>query len=108
MKQAIPLNSQLSTEPSYSLLGTSASLKDRIRIRLKKKAIEILPQESSASISIEDGDPYHGGMIVNADGSHSIARLEHWRVSERGAGAMTLEINLESESILSLALLSSI
>lgn len=79
----------LSRQQLIRILYTS--LKDKSRIRLKKKVIGIHPLESGVSVSIEDGDVYYGDLVVGADGVHSMTRSELWRVaSEAGLGEMTL------------------
>lgn len=58
-------------------------LKDKSRIRLGKKVVEIRHQESVVSALTDDGDVYHGDMAVGADGVHSITRSELWRIANR-------------------------
>ncbi|KAJ5657109.1 hypothetical protein N7507_009059 [Penicillium longicatenatum] len=58
------------------------SLPDRSKVLTSQKAVKIEPSDGDITVWTEDGTKYPGDLVVGADGVHSIARSEIWRMAE--------------------------
>ncbi|PGH18167.1 hypothetical protein AJ80_04554 [Polytolypa hystricis UAMH7299] len=56
-------------------------LRDKSRVHVASKVVGISTDEFGISVETEIGTVYHGNLAVGADGVHSIARSEMWRVA---------------------------
>ncbi|KAL2812786.1 hypothetical protein BDW59DRAFT_176915 [Aspergillus cavernicola] len=69
-----------------NLLGVlHTSLKYQDRIKVGAKAIAIRPSSTSngrLSVLTEDGQHYHGDVVVGADGVHGITRAAMWQMAD--------------------------
>jgi 2-polyprenyl-6-methoxyphenol hydroxylase-like FAD-dependent oxidoreductase len=64
-------------------------LRDKSKIQLKKKVIEIKHGRDSVKVVCADGTEFNGSIVVGADGIHSKVREEMQREAETaGSGIM--------------------
>lgn len=56
------------------------ALRDRSKILFNKRVVRINPTDSGVSVVTDDDSVYHGALAVGADGVHSVARSEAWRI----------------------------
>ncbi|KAL4935943.1 hypothetical protein BDV06DRAFT_217044 [Aspergillus oleicola] len=71
----------------------SASLQDLSKVKTGSKAVRIQPGETpntAITVYTDDGQHYSGDVVVGADGVHSLARSEMWRLAHsQCAGVIT-------------------
>ena len=58
------------------------NLKNKDKIFLKKRVIDVAATSSGVSIQTQDGDTFAGDIIVGGDGIHSTVRKEMWRIAD--------------------------
>ncbi|GME28065.1 FAD binding domain-containing protein [Neofusicoccum parvum] len=57
------------------------NLKDKSKVLVNKKVVEVGQTGSTVTVKTEDGSSYKGDMLVGADGVHSKVRSEMWRLA---------------------------
>ncbi|KAI9728827.1 MAG: hypothetical protein M1834_007214 [Cirrosporium novae-zelandiae] len=58
------------------------SLKDKSKVHVNKKVVEVQQLKSSLRVSTSDGSFYDCDLVVGADGVHSKVRSEMWRIAD--------------------------
>lgn len=71
---------------------------DRSKIRLEEKVTAVETSDSGATVTTSNGSVYRGGLVVGADGVHSIVRREIWRASKKLSSGTTVAQEKYSES----------
>lgn len=67
-----------------------SGLRDKSKVRVKKKVAKVQTEEFGVSVLTEDGESYHGDLVVGADGVHSVVRPELWRMATQERQAFPL------------------
>lgn len=62
------------------VLSNKIQHKDRVVLRSQVRRIET--SDSGVQVSTQDGQTYHGTMVIGADGIHSVVRSEMLRIAE--------------------------
>ncbi|RMJ21346.1 FAD binding domain-containing protein [Aspergillus sp. HF37] len=57
------------------------ALRDQSKILFNKRVVNINLTDSGVSVVTDDDSVYHGALAVGADGVHSVARSEAWRIA---------------------------
>ena len=58
------------------------NLKNKDKILLQKRVIEVAATSAGVSVQTQDGDTFAGDIIVGGDGIHSTVRKEMWRIAD--------------------------
>lgn len=64
------------------VLSTSLEGKERIKLGVKVSGIDQIQPNGPLSVITSDGTTYTGDIVVGADGVHSVARTEMWRMAD--------------------------
>ena len=54
-------------------------LKDRDKVKLGKRVAKVDHSEKGVIVHCKDGPTFKGGVVIGADGVHSVIRTEMWR-----------------------------
>lgn len=58
-------------------------LRDKSKVLLDKRVLQVTPLETGVQVTTKDGSTYTGDILVGADGIHSTVRKEMWRLGDK-------------------------
>ena len=74
-------------------------LKDKSRVCLEKKVIEVRHKEDGVVVRCADGSEFRGDLVIGADGIHSRTRMEMQKFAEETGPKGLIDRDKSSKSM---------